>query len=169
MQTWTWLCAPPTCVLNVQHHWSLSSIIGVQHGSTVAEMTAPQEQPSSLALRLARCSLNISSVERRHVRKLAEMAKDFLQHRWNSLIRRHLDSPALLSYSCDSTPLVTRESFRRAWGPHLKVTRRGDKQITSMCNEFGLEADVSAEYFSANLPGWQTRQLGQLSADIWPW
>lgn len=81
----------------------------------------------SFVSRVARSGQSLSSTEVRHLRRLCEVCKDFLKDRWRSLIAPHAAEPALVSYSCDSTPLVTRESFRKEWGvgEKLRVTRRG--------------------------------------------
>jgi len=59
------------------------------------------------------------------VKRMAEVGKDFLQQRFTSAVQRNLHRPALQSYSCDSTPLTTRETYRRAWGDSLRITRKG--------------------------------------------
>lgn len=83
------------------------------------------EAPHEFLLRVSKPGLCLSWPEMRNARKLCEVAKHFLQRRWASLISRHLGEPALLSYSCDSTPLVTRESYKRAFGPDRVVRRHG--------------------------------------------
>ena len=83
------------------------------------------ESPSALLIRLAKCSLGTSTSESRAARKLAEMAKDSLRFRWTRLLQSVLAEPVVLSFSCDSTPLVTRESFHGMFGKHFKVCRRG--------------------------------------------
>ena len=59
------------------------------------------------------------------MKRMAEVGKDFLQQRFTSAVQRNLHRPALQSYSCDSTPLTTRETYRRAWGDSLRITRKG--------------------------------------------
>ena len=98
---------------------------GLKQARDMSKLANLQDPPNLLASRLASLSSVLGTTESRHVRKLAEISKDFLRTRFATCLNKSLQMPALQSFSCDTTPLSTREGFRHEWGPHLRITRRG--------------------------------------------
>ena len=81
-----------------------------------------------LALGLGNVGQSLATTDVRHIVRLGEVFKDFLSRRWRRLIRRTSTLPAICSYSCDSTPLTTTETFRKKLlfeGGAFTVRRRG--------------------------------------------
>lgn len=81
--------------------------------------------PHQFGQRVSRPRNSLSWSEIRNVRKLAEILKELIKRRFDAALGRHRDRPCLLSYSSDSTPIATLETYSAAEWNHLKVRRRG--------------------------------------------
>jgi hypothetical protein len=57
-----------------------------------------------------------SDAEKQEVRKLCEVGKSFLRQKLVALVKQAKGAPTLLSYSCDGTPLTTKQRFRSQLG-----------------------------------------------------
>ena len=75
-------------------------------------------------LRLSKSGLVLSSTDERHVLKFCEITKLFLKHRFLHFVRENANEPIAISYGNDSTPLQTRERWRKQWCD-LAVVREG--------------------------------------------
>ena len=81
-------------------------------------------RPHEVARQLSRPSFVMAAPQVRWVAKLCEMSKDFLAERFRRAVSLDVAAPALLSYSCDSTPLKTTQMYIADFWDS-RIVRRG--------------------------------------------